>query len=242
MYSQEQVWRVLDGLLIGADRRMDSVGAWAEHLDTEPPNPLVTRFINQLDDEWYDADPPDAFSGQLADRVRSRLSAGGADWPNLWAHILRVTGIALALADEMKTDPAVVFALGMCHDAGKLDEDRLGVEHEALGATFAAQALRGHLRPAQIEAIQTAITRESDDTLAELLDNADKLDKIGAAGIVRRVSAESDRGWLSDALWQVSHDARYFPPMHFDLSRELAARKRAFQAWFVPLAESVLGE
>ncbi|MBN1565171.1 MAG: HD domain-containing protein [Anaerolineae bacterium] len=249
MYTDEQVWQILDGLLVGADRRMDSVGDWAEHLDTEPLNLLVTRFVNQLDDEWYEADPPDAFCVALEGRVQKRLAASGAGWPHVWAHTLRVTGFALALADELHNrtrtanpDPVVVYALGLCHDVAKLDEDRTGEPHEELGARFAAQVLKDHLRPAQIAAIQAAITRESDDDLAHILADADKLDKIGAAGVVRRVSAVSDRGDLSDALWQVSHAARYFPAMYFDLSRELAARKRAFQAWFVPLAESIVDD
>ena len=96
MYSDEQVWRILDGLLGNANRRMDSVGDWADHLDAEPPNPLVTRFINQLDDEWFDADPPDAFSAQLAEQVQQRLAASGMAWRHVWAHILRVTGAAMS--------------------------------------------------------------------------------------------------------------------------------------------------
>ena len=153
-----------------------------------------------------------------------------------------MTGVALALADETDSDPALIYAMCLCHDVAKLDEDRLGEEHEDLGAEFAEQALKGHFRPTQIEAIQAAILKEDADDLGDLLNDADKLDKIGAAGIVRRISAETERGALSDALWRVSHSARYFPPMHFDLSRELAARKRGFQAWFVPIVEMVLGE
>ncbi len=242
MYSDEQVWRVLDGLLVGTHQRMESVGDWADRLDTEPPNPLVTRFINQLDDEWYDVEPPDSFCAELAGRVQKRLAAGGTTWPNLWAHILRVTGIGLALAEETNTDPVAVYALCLCHDVAKLDEDRIGEAHEDLGAAFAGQALKGHLRPALIEAIQAAILREDDGDLGRLLHDADKLDKIGAAGIVRRLSAETEREGVSDELWRVSHDARYFPAMHFDLSREIAAHKRVFQAWFVMLAERVLDE
>ena len=199
-------------------------------------------IINQLDDEWYDAEPPDAFSNQLAEHVQQRLAASGVVWQPLWAHILRVTGVALALADDTDSDPALVYAMCLCHDVAKLDEDRLGEEHEELGAEFAEQVLNGHFRSAHIEAIQAAILKESDDDLGDLLNDADKLDKIGAAGIVRRGSAETERGALSDALWRVSHSARYFPPMHFDLSRDLATRKRNFQAWFVPLVEIVLGE
>jgi len=45
------------------------------------------------------------------------------------------------------------------------------------------------------------------------------------------------------ALARVAAEGREFPPMHFLLSAGLADRKRAFQAWFLPLAgEAMRGE
>lgn len=239
-YLNEHVLAVLDRLRVGPGRRLESVGDWAEHVETEEHNPLAARLIDQLDVEWYPPDAPDAYCEAFAEQVRARVSAWHPGWSPVWAHILRVTGVALALADEAGSDPAVVYLMCMCHDVAKLDEERLGEEHEELGAAYAAAALRGHLRPAQIEAIQAAILKEGDDPLAEILHDADKLDKIGAAGLVRRAAPVTTRTGLADALWQVRDDARYFPAMGYDLSRDLASNKRAFQAWFVPLAERAL--
>ena len=238
----KDVMAVLDRLLVGSDRVLESVGDWAEQLTGEVDNSIVARVISQLDDEWYEADPPDTFCAEFSNRVRARMSARHSGWGHVWAHTLRVTGAALELADELDCDPVVVFLMAMCHDVAKLDEERLGEEHEELGAAFAAKTLRDYLNPSQIDAIQAAILKEGDDDLTQILHDADKLDKIGAAGLVRRVAPYTNRTWLSDALWRVRDDARYFPVMNTDLGRSMAAHKQAFQAWFVPLAERALGE
>ncbi len=242
MAELSEIQTLLDGLLAGADRPLDSVGAWAERLSGDEASPLAERFVNQLADEWFDADPPDAFSADLAEQVRGRLAAWHPGWPHLWAHILRVTGVAVALADEAGVDPALAFALGMCHDVAKLDEFRTGEPHEDVGAAFAGRVLREHFPPADIRAIQAAIRKRGGGVLADILHDADKLDKIGAAGIVRRVSTGTHRGWLSDALWRVADDARHFPGMRFPLSQDLAASKKTFQAWLLPLANGTARE
>jgi hypothetical protein len=242
MSDSSEMVVLLDGLLAGTDRVLDSVGAWAERLNGDEASPLAARFVNQLADEWLDADPPDAFCAALAEQVRERLAAWHPGWPHLWAHVLRVTGAAVALTDDAWIDPALGFALGMCHDVAKLDEFRTGEPHEEVGAAFAGRALRGHFSPADVRAIQAAIRKHGGDALADVLHDADKLDKIGAAGLVRRVSTGTTRGWLPDALWRVADDARHFPPMRFPLSADLAASKLAFQAWLLPLADAAVGE
>jgi hypothetical protein len=227
---------LLDRLLVGAAQPMDSVAAWAGRLAQDGATPLALRFIGELEAEWFPAPPPDAFCEQIAAQVRDRLSAWHPGWPHLWAHVLRVTGAAVALAPEAGIDLAPAYLMGMCHDVAKLDEFRTGQPHEETGAAFAGEALRGHLPAVQIDSIQTAIRKEGGDPLGHILHDADKLDKIGAAGLVRRVSTSTDPGWLPVALSRVAADTRSFPAMHFRLSADLTARKRAFQAWFLPLA------
>lgn len=231
---------LLDGLLVGAQQLVESPGDWAERLGGDGASPLVGRFIDQLDAEWHDAWPPDRLCVQVTEQVRARMAAWHPGWPHLWAHVLRVTGLAVALAEDAGQDPALAYLTGICHDVAKLDELRTSLPHEEEGAVFAADALRGHLPGAQISAIQAAIRKDGDDTLARILNDADKLDKIGAVGVVRRISTGTDRGWLPVALGRVADDAEHFPPMHFARSRALARDKRAFVAWFVPAAEDVL--
>ena len=114
--------------------------------------------------------------------------------------------------------------------------------HEEAGAQFAAGLLAGHLPPEQIASIEAAIRIQGDEPLRHIVYDADQLDKIGAAGIVRRVSNVKHHTALSTALWRVMDDAWQFPEMHFDLSRDLFRRKRTFQVWFLPLAETATGE
>ncbi len=156
--------------------------------------------------------------------------------------MLRVTGTAVLLAGEAGIDPALAYLAAMCHDVAKLDEFRTGEAHEAAGAVFAGETLAGKLPPAPVAAIQAAIRKDSDDPLAHLLHDADKLDKIGAAGILRRISTHTDRGWLVEALGRVRDDMLHFPAMHFDRSRALKQDKLFFGEWFLPLAVEAIRE
>jgi hypothetical protein len=230
---------LLDGLLAGASQLMESVGDWADRLVNDQPNELAAQFVNQLDDEWFDALAPDPLCEEITRQVRQRVSAWHPGWPHLWSHILRVTGTAVALAEEENADPVAAYLAGICHDVAKLDETRTGEPHEDVGAAFAARALRGTLSPAVIGAIQAAIRKEDDGALGEILHDADKLDKVGAAGVLRRVSTSTSPTWLMSALWRVGDDWQRFPSMHYDLSIDLAHSKSDFLAWFLPLAEDV---
>lgn len=232
---------LLNRLLIGANQRADTLGDWAERLLGDMASPLAQRFVNQLGDEWLDAEPPDAFCAQVAEHVRRHLASWHPGWPHLWAHILRVTGYALALADEAGERAEEAYLLSVCHDVAKLDELRSGEPHEELGAAFTGRILRGYLPQARIETIQAAILKEADaDTLGDILHDADKLDKIGATGVLRRVSTETRPSWLSAALWRVGDDLARFPPMRFEFSRDMAGAKRKFLGGFLPLAEDAL--
>ena len=232
---------LLDGLLVGADVLLESVGDWAERLDSDHASPLAGRFLDQLASEWFDVWPPDALCADVTEQVHAHLAAWHPGWPHLWAHILRVTGLAVTLAEDVDLDPALAYLVGICHDVAKLDEWRTSLPHEEAGAAFAGKVLQGHFPPETIAAIQAAICKADDGPLARILFDADKLDKIGAAGVIRRVSTGTSRDWLAAALARVEQDADYFPPMHFARSRALARDKRAFLGWFLPLAEAALG-
>lgn len=240
--NERAVMGLLHKLLVGANVRMETPDAWADRLLDDGASPLVQRFARQVRDEWLPATPPDEFCRQVAEHVRRHLASWHPGWPHLWAHILRVTGYALALANEADVCPEEAYLLSVCHDVAKLDELRSGEPHEELGAAFAGRVLRGYLPPERIETIQAAILKEADaEALGDLLHDADKLDKIGATGVLRRVSTETRPSWLSAALWRVGDDLARFPLMRFDFSRALADAKRDFLDWFLPLAEGALG-
>lgn len=234
-------WSALfDGLRAGARGDAGSVGAWMAHLGEAGATGIGARFLAQLEREWYPAPAPDALCTSVAAEVREHLYAWGRPGWHLWAHVQRVTGTALHLADADGADARPVYLASLLHDVAKLDEDATGIPHEDMGAAFAADVLRGDVTPGVIAAIQAAIRRESGSMLGDILHDADKLDKIGAAGIVRRVAATVESGGLAAGLARVGQDASDFPAMHFDASRALAQQKRAFLDWFLPQAWDAL--
>ncbi|MCZ7538342.1 MAG: HD domain-containing protein [Anaerolineae bacterium] len=162
--GHDELLALLDGLLVGAGQLMESPGDWAERLGGDGASPLVARFIDQLDAEWHDTWPPDRLCIQVAGQVRARMAAWHPGWPHLWAHVLRVAGLTVALAEDAGLAPAPAYLTGMCHDVAKLDELRTSLPHEEEGANFAADVLRGHLPGAQISAIQAAIRKDGDDS------------------------------------------------------------------------------
>jgi hypothetical protein len=242
MSDQQAMLALLDGLLVGAEQLVESVDEWAERLGGDNPSPLVSRFVDELDMEWLDATPPNAICERLAAQARERISTWHPGWPHAWAHLLRVTGTAVAMAKDEGLNPVSAFIAGMCHDIAKLDEFRTGEPHEEAGARFAATVLAGHLPPDQIISIEAAIRHQGEEPLCYILYDADQLDKIGAAGILRRVSNVKHQTALPTTLWRVMDDAWLFPDMHFERSNSLFRRKRTFQVWFLPLAEQAIGE
>lgn len=233
---------LLDGLIEGAHRPRESMQDWAAYLETAVPSPVTARFLVQLGAEWFAAPAPDGLCTHVADLVQRRVNRWDLAGSHLWAHTLRVTGVMLALVDEADTDPALAYLAAVCHDVAKLDEPETGIRHEDAAADFVADVLSGELPTRAITAIQVAIQKEASTTLGNMLHDADKLDKIGAAGIARRVAMHADSGDLRAALGRVREDAASFPDMRFDGSHALASRKDAFLNWFMPLAWAVLDD
>jgi HD superfamily phosphodiesterase len=150
-----------------------------------------------------------------------------------------VTGVALALVEESGDDPVMAFLTGTLHDVTKLTDESV-TPHEESGAALAGDLLRGDLPPATIHAIQAAIRKESGSSLGDVLHDADKLDKIGAAGVVRRIAEHAEQDDLRAALERVQRDLDEFPAMAFDASRTLARHKRDFLNEFLPEALAAL--
>lgn len=237
--DRESMARLLTGLLVGAEQHMTSVGHWAERLLDDPPSRLAIRFLDQLDDEWLDAEPPDCVCDRIGSIARRHMMGQHAGWPHLWGHTLRVTGTALDLAFEEGVDPAAAYLLGVLHDVAKLEEGMRAASHEVLGARFARRILTERLPARDVEQIQTAILKEGEGVLGRILHDADKLDKIGASGVLRRISTSTDKAWALPALDRVADDREHFPTMQTARGRDLAESKLAFLDWFLADAQAV---
>lgn len=229
----QELKRLLSALGAGADQPLFALADWQARLNGARSSPTGSAFMAALAQEWLPAPPPDTACKSIMEASRAHLASWHNGWPHLWAHTLRVTGVALALAPEAGIDPSNAFVLGVLHDIGKLDEQRTGVQHELIGALLAHKllgALPDHFPSPRIERLANVITKRSadNDPLRNVLYDADKLDKIGATGILRRISTRQEPAHIAFALQIVAMDLNDFPRMHFRLSQRLADQKRTF--------------
>ncbi len=109
-----------------------------------------------------------------------------------WEHIERVYRLALTLAQREGADAFVVGMAALLHDLGRLSHDE-SRHHADLSATSAAEVLARYQLPQQrMDAILHAIAAHSFSrgiepaTLeAGIVRDADRLDSLGALGILR---------------------------------------------------------
>jgi len=229
--------------LIGAaaDAPLFSLEAWQAYLGAETET--VRLFSAQLAYEWQPWHVPSALCQIVMAQAQAHLAASGLSWRNLWAHILRVTGNALLLAESAEISAEQAFLLGILHDVGKLDELQQGTSHELIGAQLTQQWLASELPAEIIERLAAAIAKRGaqHDPFVQVLHDADKLDKIGATGILRRLSSHIGEQNPSAALRVVLHELAHFPEMHFAESARLAERKRNFVAAFLARTTLLVG-
>ncbi|MCS6872025.1 MAG: HD domain-containing protein [Anaerolineae bacterium] len=221
------------------DAPLFSPEAWRAYLGAETET--VRTFSAQLAREWQPLHVPSALCQTVMAQAQAHLIASGLRWRNLWAHVLRVTGNALMLARAAEISTEQAFLLGILHDVGKLDEIQHGVPHESVSALMAQQWLQQHdtqLSVQVIERLVAAIAKRGapSDPLVKVLHDADKLDKIGATGILRRLSSYLGRQNPMAALHVVLDELARFPQMHYLDAARLAESKRNFTAVFLTRA------
>lgn len=210
------------------------VETWASLLGD---NPAAQAFTARLRHEWPEIPPPTPLCEAMIACVKTFIkSGGGLTWPNLWAHSLRVAGNAFRIAANAGISPEEGYLMGILHDSCKLEEAKTGVSHELAGALMARKWLQEYNAPRPaIERITDAISKRAGphEGHLRLLRDSDKLDKIGAAGILRRVTT----GWGStspeSALQHVAFELENLPTLNFRLSREMVIDKAAFTRAFI---------
>ena len=120
------------------------------------------------------------------EQARALYAAGDA--AHDFDHVLRVTALAVHLAQAEGADVEIVRTAALLHDIG-LDNGRVG--HEEVAAERAHEILAGQ-PPGKVQAVAQAIRSHRfragppPQTLeARCLFDADKLDAIGAIGVAR---------------------------------------------------------
>lgn len=114
-----------------------------------------------------------------------------------FSHILRVYNLALRLAQSEGADLEIVGAAVLLHDAGDSVGGDTRPDHQQAAADFAGQVLLAEgWPPVKIASVQHCIRShrfrdpsEQPQTIeAKVLFDADKLDAIGAVGVVRAIA------------------------------------------------------
>jgi uncharacterized protein len=156
-------------------------------------------YITHLGDflERMSMQPPPTTTGeaqllaQIYDETQ-QLFSGYDDPAHGWEHIGRVYNLALTIARQEQADAFVVGVAALLHDLGRLSHDET-LHHADLSVQSAAELLaRYEVAPSKQEAILHAIDAHSYSrgiepaTLeAGIVRDADRLDSLGAIGILR---------------------------------------------------------
>ena len=110
-----------------------------------------------------------------------------------WEHVYRVYKLALSIAEQEGADPFIVALAALMHDLGRSVKTNKEVHHADVSATLAKELLAEQDVPlATQEAILHAIAAhsfsrgiEARTIEARVVRDADRLDSLGATGILR---------------------------------------------------------
>lgn len=116
-----------------------------------------------------------------------------------WRHTLRVLEAAREIGRREGADLRVVEMAGLLHDVAKLDYRCDEIHHAVLGSEIAAEFLTGRNLPRQfIRQVVEAVRYHSFDTHRDglrletlVLKDADRLDEVGALGVLRTAADHS---------------------------------------------------
>jgi putative nucleotidyltransferase with HDIG domain len=227
---------LFDALATGGREPIITLDDWQAHLTRSPymQKASITRwFLAALRHEWRAPEPPTPLCVALTENVQAHLESRQGPWATVWGHIRRVAGNALWLAGWSSVDPEAAYLAALFHDAGKLDEWDTGRPHAELGAEMVVRRLRGKLPADTLKAIQDAIAIHPDRPpsswkVAGVLHDADKLDKVGAAGLIRRLSKTGDRVEACLGARRTLDEAETFPPPALSVTETLLRPKLAF--------------
>lgn len=151
-----------------------------------------------------------------------------------WEHVRRVYELALRIADEEGADRLIVGIAALLHDIGRLIH-RKGTPHALLSVEESHKILKRYpLTAEQVETIQHAIEAHSFSqgieprTLeARVVRDADRLDGLGAIGILR---------WaISGTIKRKPQTRSYHPEDPFGERRELNDRLYMLDHFYVKL-------
>ena len=205
----------------------------------------ISEILNQLKSETFTFEISDEkFVVLMCESLKEMSKFTG--WIHIWNHTIRVTGNALFLAEKENANRDMCFLSAIFHDVYKLDKSD-GRGHELKSADFAYNILtefndneKFKFNDEFISAVVNAIkshTNSVPQTLeAKILWDADKLDKIGATGIARRIiSKEYTQEQLIARLRSYMDSTTFY----LNTSKELANLRKNYMKKILPALHGV---
>ena len=193
---------------------------------------------------------------KITDYARSQFTvdATGHDW----GHVERVCIMARYLGEREHADQDIVVISALLHDIGLSDEIKLGIDHSDRSANMAESYLRSiDFEKNKIEGIVEAIRchrygkRLIPQTIeGKILQDADRLDAIGAIGIARAFAYGGARGApIYDAEEKVENYDPFMvkstithfqekllkikDSLHTSSAKEIGERRHQFMLYFI---------
>ncbi|HEY7419681.1 MAG TPA: HD domain-containing protein [Ktedonobacteraceae bacterium] len=133
---------------------------------------------------------------QLLEKIYDEVNQRFADVDDLahgWDHVNRVYHLALHIAEQEGADQIITGLAALMHDLGRTAPPDAGKHHADLSITYAEEIMqRYHLPIEKQEAVKHAIIAhsfskgiEAQTLEARVVRDADRLDALGAIGIMR---------------------------------------------------------
>ncbi|WP_114166012.1 HD domain-containing protein [Exiguobacterium sp. TNDT2] len=162
------------------------------------------------------------------------------------AHLDRVRRLAMHLAEGEAVDGVVLMLAALLHD---VEDEKLGREAGLVARHLDTLALDPDRRAHVLTIIgETSFSKQTDPSTREsaILQDADRLDAIGAIGIARTFQFAGSRGSSlygeNDPTSAVAHfDAkllRLADGMHTERARQIARERHAFMLTFLDRFEA----
>lgn len=142
----------------------------------------------------------------------------------------------------------LVIAASLLHDVGRGAEENLGIHHAIASGRLAEAILHGYMPEEDVRAVVRAVLAHSyslglrdDDMLSCIVSDADKLDALGAVGVVRAViHGHSEGRPLTDTISHYYEKLRRLPSLLcLEASRRIAEKRMRFMEEFF---KTLLGE
>lgn len=165
-------------------------------------------------------------------------------------HILRVAALAKLIARKEGLDEKEAEAAGLLHDLGRIVQEQED-NHDTAGLELAARLIEStdFYREAQLRilgAVGQHSQKESVGDLAHILQDADKIDGLGAIGLVRAYTSKSNLvDFVNNEIIatgsrhpntiseQIAYQMEWYNMLYTDTARQIATRRFEFMKEFL---------